>query len=145
MPVILGPNGDLLPDPPSDAEFRSEPIKPDAKDAYVGQLKYLNERTVRVLDHALSGDPGNEPIIIVMSDHGAAPPPAEGESWTRDHFANFLAIRTPESLDLDLPLDTTPVNLYPRLFEALFGSDYPEWPDTAYTWVDVPMVEVDDQ
>ena len=96
MPVVLGPNGDLLPDPPSDAEFRSEPVKPDTKDAYVGQLKYLNERTLGVLDHALSGDPGNEPIIIVMSDHGAAPPPGEGERWTPDHFANFLAIRTPD-------------------------------------------------
>jgi hypothetical protein len=141
MPVVLGRDGELLADPPSDGEFRSEPVTQRAKQAYVGQLIYLNERTLGVIDRALSGNPENEPIIIVMSDHGAAPPALDGESWTADHFANFLAIRTPASLDLQLPLDTTPVNLYPRLFEAMFGSEFPEWPETPYPWVDVPIAE----
>ena len=103
MPVVLGPGGDLLPDPPSDEEFRSEPVTRGAADAYIGQLMYLNERTLGVIDRALNGDPAFEPIIVVMSDHGAAPPAREGESWTPEHYANLLAIRTPESLNLDLP------------------------------------------
>lgn len=141
IPVVMDDSGALLDDPPSDAEFRRQPIAPDAADAYVRQLTYLNERALGAIDVALDAGSANEPIIIVMSDHGAAPPPLAGERWTPAHYANFLAIRAPASVDLDLPPDSTPVNLFGRLFAALFGSAHRGWPDEPFSWIDVPPME----
>jgi hypothetical protein len=139
IPVVMDASGGLLADPPSDAEFRRNPISGEATSAYANQLTYLNDRVLDAIDRAPAVGSENEPIIVVMSDHGAEPPPLDGESWTQDHYANFLAIRVPASVDMALPRDTTPINLFPRLFAAMFGSGYREWPDEQFPWIDVAV------
>lgn len=141
IPVVMDATGRLLADPPSDAAFRREPISAEATSAYLDQLAYLNERVIAAIDRSPAHGSAREPIIVVMSDHGAEPPPLSGQRWTTDHYANFLAVRVPASIDLDLPSDTTPMNLFPRLFAATFGSDHPEWPDEPYPWLDVAVPE----
>ena len=68
-----------------------------------------------------------------MSDHGAAPQSevAAGR-LSDDHYANYLAIRTPPGTQPALSADTTPVNLLSILFNTYLGTDYRLWPDDRY-------------
>jgi hypothetical protein len=134
MPVVLDANGDLLAEPPGAAVFRSDPLSDTARDVYLGQLEYLDERTLRAVDEAIAEGRGQEPIIVVMSDHGAPLPPGPGESWTSDHYANLLAIRAPSDMELSLDEDLTPVNLFAALAEPLFGAQLDRWPNERLYW-----------
>ena len=143
MPVVLDADGGLQPESPTVADFRREPVTTETAEAYVGQLTYLNGRTLATIDRALSAGSGfDEPIIVLMSDHGAAPPTLPGQQWEPAHYANFIAMRTPASIQVELPMEASPVNLFPRLFNAMFDSEHQEWPDEPFPWLDVPEIEL---
>ena len=137
LPIVIGGRGEVLADPPPLEAYREEPIGAAATEAYLAQLSYLNGRTLDSLDRALDAystrDPA--PILVVLSDHGAEAPALPGTAWGPEHFANFFAIRWPEVDGSEaFGDDTSPVNLFPVLFNRLFGSDLPIWPDEVYQW-----------
>ena len=133
-PVVLDSKGELLVPPPREGVFDRVPIAEDGRAAYREQLTFINRETLAALDdvdrHSAEGD---EPIIIVMSDHGAAPQTEVAAGRVSDdHYANFFAIRTPPGSQPALSADTTPVNLLSVLFNTYLGTDYQMWPDDRY-------------
>lgn len=136
LPIVIGGRGEVLADPPPLEAYREEPIGRAATEAYLAQLSFLNGRTLDSLDRALEAYSTREPapILVVMSDHGAEAPALPGSAWGPEHFANFFAIRWPEMDGEPFGDDTSPVNLFPTLFNRLFGSDLPTWPNEPYQW-----------
>jgi hypothetical protein len=74
------------------------------------------------------------PVLIVMSDHGAAPRPqvSEGQGGP-EHYANLFAATTPGHPGL-FPDDVSPVNVFPILFNAYFDTDLALLPNGIYAW-----------
>ena len=133
-PVVLDTQGELLVPPPREGVFDHLPMADDGRAAYRDQLAFINRETLAALDdvdsHSVDGD---EPIVIVMSDHGAAPQAEVAAGRVSDdHYANYFAIRTPVGIEPALSADTTPVNLLSILFNSYLGTDYPMWPDEQY-------------
>jgi len=134
MPVVLDEDGSVLPNPLGEAAFRAEPLGEVARDDYLGQLEYLDRRTLQAIDVAIAEGRGKEPIIVLMSDHGSPLPPRGGAAWTSDHYANLLAIRSPSDLAIPVDEDLTPVNLFAELAEPLFGAQLEHWPNERLLW-----------
>ena len=133
-PVVLDRQGGLLVPQPREGVFDQVPIADEGRAAYRDQLAFLNEEALAALDHLddqVAG--GQQPLVIVMSDHGAAPQSeiAAGR-LSDDHYANYLAVRTPGERQPNFSDATTPVNLLSSLFNTYFGTDYPMWPDERY-------------
>jgi hypothetical protein len=103
--------------------------------AYSAQVEFLDGETLRALDTAMSarGD-APPPVLIVMSDHGAAPRPqvSEGQGGP-EHYANLFAATTPGHPGL-FPDDVSPVNVFPILFNAYFDTDLALLPNGIYAW-----------
>ena len=76
--------------------------------------------------------------MIIMSDHGAERRPQVFESdGTPGHYANLFASRTP-GVEGVFPEDHSPINTFPRLFNAYFGTSFDEWADERYPWIATP-------
>lgn len=139
LPVVFAADGGAAPLPPSGNIHGTEDDDQLPASAYRAQLEYLNGRVLDAIDTALGPDPtGDEPILIVMSDHGAEERPQVYESdGNAGHYANLFASRTPGVTD-PFPEDHSPINTFPRLFNAYFGTDMEEWPDSRYPWIASP-------
>lgn len=101
-------------------------------EAYVGQLQYVNARTIEAVDAVIEADP--DALVIVMSDHGSE----LHLDWTGgggtdldERFSTLFAARTPGHPCLfgNAP---TPVNLFPRIFAAYFGIEVPPQPGSLF-------------
>jgi hypothetical protein len=139
LPVVFAADGGPAPLPPSGRIFGTRDADLLPLDAYLGQLEYVTRRTIDVVDQALGQRAGgDEPIIVVMSDHGAERRPQvfEGDG-NAGHYANFFAAFTPGADGL-FPEDASPVNVFPRLFNHYLGTDIREWPDERYPWIASP-------
>ena len=93
--------------------------------AYGEEIEYLNGRVLEAVS-ALASRP-DEPIVIVMSDHGSESRldwADSSKSDLQERFSNFFAWRTP-SRESVFPSDITPVNLFPILFDAYFDAAIP--------------------
>ena len=129
LPVVFDAAGGRSSLPPSEDIFRWDTIDSETRGAYGEQLAYVNSEVLRLVDVALGAREADEqPIIVVMSDYGAAPRPAvfEGEG-TPEHYANFFAAYTPGSEAL-FPDDVSPVNVFPLLFNRYFSGTSPSSP-----------------
>ena len=139
LPVVFAEDGGAAPLPPSgDIHGRGDEDQLPAA-AYRAQLDYLNARVLDVIDSSFSQRPTeDQPILIIMSDHGAERRPQVFESdGTPGHYANLFAYRTPGAADV-FPPDHSPINTFPRLFNAYFGMSIDEWPDSRYPWIASP-------
>ena len=133
-PVVLDREGGLLAPQPREGLFDQVPIPDDGRTAYRDQLAFLNREVLAALDQLDDrAAAGQEPIVIVMSDHGAAPQSeiAAGRV-SDDHYANYLAVRAPAASQPAFSNETTPVNVLSSLFNTYLGTDYPMWPDERY-------------
>jgi hypothetical protein len=135
LPVVVDSNGEVLAEPPGDEEYAQVPFSNEARATYRGQIDFLEETVLESMDAVLSGRQGGmEPIIILMSDHGAAPPAlVRAGIATDDHYENLFAVRMPDGADI-YPADITLVNLFPILFNHLFDIDAPLWPNDRFPW-----------
>lgn len=97
------------------------------RQAYIPQLQYLNTRVLKVVDDILATSP-EPPVIVLMSDHGP------GSEWRgNDLAATNLRERYSNLLSIYMPPGTTPapyrgmslVNVFPVVFNRVFGSDIP--------------------
>lgn len=95
---------------------------------YAGQAAYVRLRLEQALGSLLAQARKRPLLVIVQSDHG----PglflfANYPDKTRqpEGFANYLAVRASPPLAVRLPDTTTPVNLFPLLFNQVFGTSLP--------------------
>lgn len=101
---------------------------------YRDQLEWLNGRVLATFDAVLSANP--EAVIVVMADHGSA----THFDWRRldsdldERFSTLFAARTPGHSGVFTD-NQTPINLFPRLFNAYFGTEYELRSDTTYAGV----------
>jgi hypothetical protein len=137
LPVVFAADGGAAPLPPSGHIYGEADEDQLPAAAYRSQLEFLNRRVLELVD-GLESRPGEEPIVIIMSDHGAERRPQVFESdGNAGHYANLFAARTPGATDV-FPADHSPINTFPRLFNAYFGMELGEWPDERYPWIASP-------
>ncbi len=139
LPIVIARDGSVADSPPRIDAYRIQPLAERSRQAYLDQVHFLSVQTLESLDYLLARPSQRGRVIVVMSDHGAAIPPLPGEPWTAEHYANFFAIQGAETLGVEFPTDTTPVNLLPTLFNASLGTDLPLWPDERFTWNDTDL------
>jgi hypothetical protein len=95
------------------------------KTGYVDQIKYLNARVLAAIE-PLIGRP-DDPIVIVMSDHGSELKLDWGSALNsdlRERFSNLFAAYTPGQASL-FQCDVTPIEIFPTLLNAYFDDDIP--------------------
>ena len=103
-----------------------------------GQLQFLNDRTIRLVDFVVAADP--RAVVVVFSDHGSGAPSREsGEIYPYAdlHTANLLAVRSPGKAGI-IDDRSTLANLLPRLLRKYMDTGPSEVPETIYVWADKP-------
>jgi hypothetical protein len=139
FPVVFAADGGAAALPPSGDIYGFDDDDETSESAYREQLEFVNARTLAALDAVLEGRPPDEqPIMIVMSDHGAERrPQVYASDGTPAHYANLFAYRTPGEDDV-FPANHSPINTFPRLFNRYFGGELALWPDERYPWIASP-------
>ena len=131
MPPVYGANGepisvpyrdDFFADAGADRDMKS----PEFRQAFRGHLTHLNELILETVDAILASEE-SPPVIVLFSDHGSGADfdfNDQGHSDVDERAANFFAALTPTYPDL-FEEEVTPVNLFPKLFNAYLGTDFP--------------------
>ena len=137
-PWVFGPNGE--PRTEGLDSFYMDPVgvrdidRPEAIRRVFDQASYVADQTLDAVEDLLERpDP---PVVIIFSDHGPGTEidfnePAKTDLVERS--SNFFAAFTPGQPGLFDDF-TTPVNIFPTLFDGYFGLDVPRQPDTIYAW-----------
>jgi hypothetical protein len=101
----------------------------ELKARFRGQIQHIGSRALRAVDAILAAAHDRPPVILVLSDHGAAltSSPASAEGLLR----NLFAARTPDRAGL-FPPDATLVNVFPTLFDAYLGVELPRAEEASY-------------
>jgi hypothetical protein len=102
--------------PVSDAAFAA---------AYTEEIEYLNAQLLEAVDR-LAERP-DQPIVVLWSDHGSESHldwADSSKSDLQERFSNFFAARTPTKPST-FPVDVTPINLFPTLFNTYFDTAIP--------------------
>jgi hypothetical protein len=135
-PIVFGADGSPAPPPTSGDVFEeAESIDDLDVDAYAAQVSYLGREVIDRIEAGLRGRADDDPpIVIVMSDHGAAPRPEVFEGGgSEEHHANLFAALTP-GRDGVFPEDISPVNVFRILFDEYFGASLEPLPNRPYEW-----------
>jgi hypothetical protein len=93
--------------------------------AYTEEVEYLNARVLESVDRLIQRP--DDPIVIIMSDHGSESHlnwADASKSDLQERFSNLFAWRTPSRQGVFTD-DMTPINIFPRLFNAYFGAGLP--------------------
>jgi hypothetical protein len=149
MPAVLERDGSLSPVPYTDEFFFDSRANLGTSieafvAAYTDQLLALNERVIAMLDTVVAENP--EAAVILFSDHGSAAhfETQDIDSDLDERFSSLFAARTPGHDDV-FTESQTPVNVFPRLFNAYFGTDLPLQADATYFGVTtLTLVELAD-
>jgi hypothetical protein len=97
-----------------------------------GELQFVNERTLHVVDTVMKADPGA--VVVVFSDHGSGAPsrePGATPPYADLRTANLLAVRSPGKSGI-IDDRSTLANLLPRLLRAYTGTGPPDVPETIF-------------
>jgi hypothetical protein len=100
---------------------------------YRGEVAYLNERLVGVVDAILKVAP-EPPVIVIQSDHGSGLNYALYDlekTDLRERFANLTAVLLPPDAG-PIRQDITPVNLFRVVLRRIFGAPLEELPEHCY-------------
>jgi hypothetical protein len=104
-----------------------------------GQLAFLNQRTISLVDQVIAADPGAV-VVVVFSDHGSGAPssvPGATPPYPDLRTANLLAVRSPGKSGI-IDDRSTLANLLPRLLRAYTGTGPADVPETIYAWTGNP-------
>ncbi len=106
--------------------------------AYVDQLRFVNQRVLRLIDEILARS--RRPVaILIQGDHG----PGSGLKWEhpertdlRERLAILSAYRLPGGPGQDLYPSISPVNSFRVVLRRALGLDLPRLPDRSFftTW-----------
>ena len=108
-----------------------------AQQAYIEQLRYVNQRIEEAVDFIVAHS-RRPPMIIIQGDHGSfftLPTKITPESL--DHFALerlpiLNAYLVPEQMRRKLRPDITPVNSFRLLFNECFGEHFDILPEQSF-------------
>lgn len=147
-PFVFGPSGEPTPPGTLDVFFEDTAIgrglsRSQYARAYTGQAAYIDRRAIETIDRITAAS-ATPPVILVMSDHGSA----AGFDWhdiegsdINERSANLFAALTPGRGGV-FDDAITPVNVFPRLFNAYFGLTIPDRPNTVYRWKGESLLDV---
>jgi len=133
--------GEILPDYPyclydADDLRDSFNVTPEEyMDGYLKQVTYVNSVVREKIEKLLSQQ--NPPVIIIQADHG----PGANTSFRdinktnlveRFGIINAVYLPSPFQKKINLPQNSTPINTFPAVFNAIFETNYPFQPDKSY-------------
>lgn len=135
-PFVFGPNGEQIPhnrlfsiaDGPYSQGSREDYIR-----GYTGQVAFLNQRLMNVIDYLLEHSK-TDPIIIIQGDHGPKGFTDEN-SETGDFTENFGILNAyyfPGKNHTGLYPTISPVNSFRVVLNKLFGMAFPILDDKSY-------------
>jgi len=109
-------------------------------DNYLGQLQFVNNKLMEVIEILLNGS-DSKPIIIIQSDEGSWPKGYDyyksdisdySKEQLRHKFAIINAFYLPDVDTKVLYSSITPVNTFPLVFNLYFSEDFELLPDKHY-------------
>ncbi len=104
------------------------------KNGYTGQLRFLDNQILEVIDSLLAGSK-TRPVIIVEGDHGSKlglnQETLKG-SDLKESFGNLVAVYGPDSVQHLLYPKITSINTFRVLLDGLFGENLPLLPDRSF-------------
>lgn len=95
------------------------------QELYVGQVTWLSKEVLATVDRLVAASE-TPPVITLFSDHGTWIGTQHGDVSLQ--FRTLLAARAPGRAPL-FPHDVSTVDLFPILFQRLFGIELPLHPD----------------
>jgi hypothetical protein len=101
---------------------------------FLDQTTYLGDRALLAIDRILEREP--QAVIVVFSDHGPGIDYHVADPFASDldvRTSNLIAVRSPDGA-LSLPAGSTPVNLFPVLFNRYLGTQIPTVDNGSYVW-----------
>ena len=136
-PYAFGPNGQK--------NTLIQFIKMGARQLYVRQLSYINEKVEEVIDAILSQS-NIPPIIILQADHGLRIAPPSDSIFDpqnlEEMFGIFNAYYLPDNR-YDILYDyITPVNTFKVILNHYFGTDYELLKDKSYLYFENEFIDV---
>ena len=112
--------------------------------AFVGQVEFVNTRTLQALDAIIAGNPNAD--LVVFSDHGSGSRyrPDVPDRDADERYSILFAARTP-GVPTPFANDQTPINIFPRWLNARLGLTLAEREDDAFSgYLDlVPIADAD--
>lgn len=106
---------------------------------YLEQVKFVNRKTLALIDTLLSGPPESHPIIVLQSDEGfftwLLNPAKANDLDLQQHFNILSAYYFPRLKRTGLYPRITPVNSFRLLFANYFEAKLPLLPDRNYILV----------
>lgn len=125
MPLVLDRDGEMpklpcdYPCRPFVTEQPASGLSPEAFYSAVGdQVHGLNGLVLSAIDAINTESP--DAVVVIFSDHGLRSNPDN----LNEFYSTFFAARTPGHHDV-FPDDARPIEIFPRIFNAYFGDDYP--------------------
>jgi hypothetical protein len=123
LPYTFGPNGEV---PAYDGKNATVE---ETGNAYVGQVKFINQEILMVVD-ALIEDSEIPPVIIIQSDHGPLPDLAQ-EYTERMPILNVYYLPGVQAEEKLYP-SISPVNSFRVVLNSYFGQNLPLLEDRSY-------------
>jgi hypothetical protein len=123
-PFVLDAAGNFRKQPPGSVSFTGSGGLSDAavRRYYAQQVQGLNRRIESMTD-AILAQPGPEPVIAFVSDHG--PNPGAGSYPGERFLSTLILLRLPEDAGTELPAGMNLVQLFPIIFQRAFGLEVP--------------------
>jgi hypothetical protein len=130
-PILFGANGTTVrvdANHPYEYWLGDDASPDDVRQAYRAQAPLIVQTIEDAVGAILEGSEA-PPIVIVMSDHGSLTNlDTDPDLKLSERVSNLFAAFTPDQQELFGDV-TTPVNLFPILFDAYFGTDLPRSED----------------
>jgi hypothetical protein len=116
-PFVFGENGEKV---------YFDDNNENRKAIFINQLKYINRRTLDVLEKMLNYDNGRNKIVIVLGDHGTRELIPNGDysfkqDWAKEAFGNLNAIYFSDSIKNKKVVYHSPVNIFRFVFNQEFN------------------------
>ena len=139
-PYVFDRHGGIRHDIRLDLQFKVKTGGWDNRQAYIDQLRFVNEKIEACIDSILANSQA-PPVIIVQADHGSASlynsmrgaAPEQGEAFVRERLPILNAYLVPEKVKAQLYPSISPVNSFRLLCNSMFGARYELLPERHYT------------
>lgn len=125
-PYIFGANGE----PVNERKLDREGSVWNAKQLYLDQLKFVDKKTIKLVNDILSREKETKPIIIIHADHGSSSTQdlqrkeRPGERFLKERTGILNAYYLPNNGEEKLYNSITPVNTFRLIFNHYFHTKY---------------------